>query len=475
MASQNRPKASRRFVLSAAVVALLAVAPAASAAEAPAAGSPQSDASSGPSSDAGSQPERLCTQQFCLFLREKGRFETIAFPFRAVYTTLGINDRGEITGASLDDPSALYPRGFHGFLRDPRGRFARFDAPSKAGTTPIGLNDRGQIVGNYCSNSVAECPNGRRGFLRERGGRFVTIHFPGALETQAFGINDRGQVVGNYLDTAGEVPRLSGGTRAGSRKSTFPAPSRRPTSMTVARSSASMAMIPNDPTGATGAHGFLLSRGDFTTFDAPGVPFTTPLASTTAARSQASPPLVPSYPRQRCTDSCSRVASRAPSRRSTSRRARDRGVRHQRSRPDALAIRRADRRLSIWAEPSRSARPGSGVLSPTSDLVRVIRAYVAAMDLKLCRSLSARPSASFPSVQLPALGPVWLSRCRQGRRREQGRCEKAPPRKARQIYRSVKRPRARGPVSAPVRPSWPGGPPAHPESRGRAYRPPRHR
>ena len=37
--------------------------------------------------------------------------------------------------------------------------------------------------------------------------------------------------------------------------------------------------------------------------------------------------------------------------------------------------------------------------------------------------------------------------------------------------------RARGPgrVNAPVRPSWPGGPAAHPERRGRAYRRPRHR
>ena len=189
------------------------------------------------------QPERLCTQQFCLFLREKGRFETIAFPFRAVYTTLGINDRGEITGASLDDPSALYPRGFHGFLRDPRGRFARFDAPSKAGTTPIGLNDRGQIVGNYCSNSVAECPNGRRGFLRERGGRFVTIHFPGA----SFNAGHRHQQPRSGRGRAISTPRAGRtatcGTRAGSRPSTSPMPSRHPrsTSTIVARSSAPIA------------------------------------------------------------------------------------------------------------------------------------------------------------------------------------------------------------------------------------------
>ena len=77
----------------------------------------------------------------------------------------------------------------------------------------------------------------------------------------------------------------------------------------------------------------------------------------------------------------------------------------------------------------------------------------AAMDLKLCRSLSARPSAGCPSVQLPALGPVWLSRCRQGRRREQGRCQKAPPIKAGQTGPPVERPHARGRVSAPVRPS----------------------
>jgi uncharacterized membrane protein len=57
---------------------------------------------------------------------------------------------------------------------------------------------------------------------------------PGVPQTIAYDINDRGQIVGFCGDD------------------------------------------PDDPTGATGVHGFLLSRGDFTMFDAPGVPFTEP-------------------------------------------------------------------------------------------------------------------------------------------------------------------------------------------------------
>ena len=72
-----------------------------------------------------------------------------------------------------------------------------------------------------------------------------------------------------------------------------------------------------------------------------------------------------------------------------------------------------------------------------------------------------RPSLAFP-VQTGA-------QTRTGTLRE------SPAQKGGANWSPGERPRARGPVSAPVRPSWPGGPAAHPERRGRAYRPPRHR
>jgi hypothetical protein len=106
-----------------------------------------------PAAESSPRSQSPCTQANCVFVLDKGRFKTIAFPFRAVYTTLGINDRGEITGASLDDPSALYPRGFHGFLRDRRERFARFDVRQgrdNAYRFERPRTDRRQLLQRFC-------------------------------------------------------------------------------------------------------------------------------------------------------------------------------------------------------------------------------------------------------------------------------------------------------------------------------------
>jgi hypothetical protein len=71
------------------------------------------------------------------------------------------------------------------------------DAPGSPLTTADGINDRGQIVGATFNDLDL---TGARGFLLATGveGRFTPISFPGAPRTIASGINDRGQIVGFY-------------------------------------------------------------------------------------------------------------------------------------------------------------------------------------------------------------------------------------------------------------------------------------
>jgi hypothetical protein len=83
----------------------------------------------------------------------------------------------------------------HGFLLD-KGLFATIDVPGSSFTAALGINNRRQIVGGY------QDMIGRHGFLWDNG-VFTTIHVPGSRETTARGINIHGQIVGNYVDANG--------------------------------------------------------------------------------------------------------------------------------------------------------------------------------------------------------------------------------------------------------------------------------
>jgi probable HAF family extracellular repeat protein len=156
------------------------------------------------------------------FLLRDGRFTKIDAPPAMPNATvpLGINERGQITGAysTVSNTTPLRPP-LHGFLLD-RGRYTTIDVPKASSTTPFGISDRGRVVGLYM-----DAGNKPHGFLLDRG-RYTTIDVAGATGTGATGINNRGQIVGVYTD-AGNKP-----------------------------------------------HGFLLDRGRCTTLDVKGAPGT---------------------------------------------------------------------------------------------------------------------------------------------------------------------------------------------------------
>jgi probable HAF family extracellular repeat protein len=169
------------------------------------------------------------------------RGRTVGFDVPGASITLpnGINDRGQIVGASVDAPrpplpgAEAPPAPVHGFIRDPRGRLTTFEVPFGRLHNVSDINDRGQIVGYYDEVDAA----GGGGFLRRSDGAITAITYPGALFTTVHGINDRGQAVGAYLEP-GAAPNPDG---------------------TVPRGS---------------VHGFVWERGRFSTFDVPGSIFT---------------------------------------------------------------------------------------------------------------------------------------------------------------------------------------------------------
>jgi probable HAF family extracellular repeat protein len=158
------------------------------------------------------------------FVRDRnGRIATFDVPFPYLHGVLDINDRGQTVGF-YDTPSG--PGG--GFLRDPDGQITPIDVPGAGPFTfPFAVNDRGQVVGYYADEDTTLNPDGSippykvHGFVWDEG-RFRSFDVTDALATFPYGINNRGQIVGGYFDAAGKQ------------------------------------------------HGFLLTRGDYQTLDAPG-------------------------------------------------------------------------------------------------------------------------------------------------------------------------------------------------------------
>src|SRR5262249_4669589 len=110
-------------------------------------------------------------------------FITIDFPGATQTLALGINPRGDIVGAYLNDDGVT-----HGFLLSGR-EFTPIDFPSSSFTFARGINPHGDIVGQYGSAGV------NHGFLLSRG-EFTSIDCPSATGVDAFGINPRGDIVG---------------------------------------------------------------------------------------------------------------------------------------------------------------------------------------------------------------------------------------------------------------------------------------
>jgi probable HAF family extracellular repeat protein len=268
MASFDRTNVSRRLILSAAVVAALAVAaamtPVARTVDAPAAEPTHPGAGSMVRAAAGSQSS--CSQENCVFLLDKGRFTQVPRPGNDPGDNIiRINNRSEIVGSYADGAG-----GFHGFLLDRRGRSISIDFPGAAGTQAFDVNDRGWIVGIY--NNTNSTPSGAddtRIFLRDERGRFTTIAIPGAVQMQGFGINNRGDVVGEYLDRDG---KFHGFRWAHGRITRIDVPGSAGTTAFDINERGEVVGLHVDELPPTGVHGFLLSSGVYTSFDDPPFP-----------------------------------------------------------------------------------------------------------------------------------------------------------------------------------------------------------
>ncbi len=211
------------------------------------------------------------------YLRSKnGEFTSIDFPGAFFTVAPGINGRGEIVGMYRFPNEPMMVR--HGFLRSPDGRFTTNDFPGATFTSAKGINPRGDIVGEYCVNFLP-CGFGlghTHGYLRSKNGEFTSIDVPGAIETHAFKINPRGQIVGSYwgTDGKGHVFLLSDGEFT---TIDFPGAFETPFHGEAqngginARGDIVSFYCDAAPCRADNGtdHGFLLSRGEFTSIDFP--------------------------------------------------------------------------------------------------------------------------------------------------------------------------------------------------------------
>jgi len=220
------------------------------------------------------------------FLLTGDRFAPIDFPAASFTIAQGIDSRGNIVGSYHDRDGKS-----HGFLLS-GGVFSSIDFPGAIGTVALGINTPGDIVGTYTDTTGQYPWPTSHGFLLS-GGVFSSIDFPGALITTAWKINSAGQIVGRYKSLDGKfhiylLCRHQGecsqsgqlSPRSGSFTSIdFPGAFQTATGVFGADGGINpqgdlaglYCSAPPCLINAAGhLHGFVLSGGEFTSFDFPG-------------------------------------------------------------------------------------------------------------------------------------------------------------------------------------------------------------
>jgi uncharacterized membrane protein len=165
-----------------------------------------------------------------------------------------------------------FASGRHGFLLS-KGNFTTIDVPGASDTFANGINPKGDIVGTYFQSCF---PCSTHGFLLSNG-VFTTIDFPGALSNTVIvgtllnGINAEGDIVGYYASVKiGSIDVHTHGFLLS--KGVFTTIDFPLGGDTQARG----INLEGDIVGTYGfsglpvIHGFLLSKGVFTTIDLPG-------------------------------------------------------------------------------------------------------------------------------------------------------------------------------------------------------------
>ena len=213
---------------------------------------------------------------------KKDVFTTIDVPGAAGTSLNGINVFGRLVGTYFDPPgpSADPPGRAHCFVADKaalakKGAFTTLDPPGSTRSQGGFVNSLGQVVGAYRDGN-SESKEKRRGFIWFHG-KFtkLDINVPNDDEvagTVALGINDFAQVVGNYVTSGDDSGRRHGflWSRIGnSYKNPIDA---KGADITIAQGINNAGTIVGVYVRfAEGlAHGFVLSKGVFTTVDVPG-------------------------------------------------------------------------------------------------------------------------------------------------------------------------------------------------------------
>jgi len=225
------------------------------------------------------------------FLLSGDRFTSIDFPAARFTIASGIDSHGNIVGSYHDLNGKS-----HGFLLS-AGVFTSIDFPGALGTVALGINPGGDIVGTYTDVSGQYPWPKSHGFLLS-GGVFSSIDFPGALITTAWRINPAGQIVGRYksLDgkfhiyllcrQQGDCPETGQSSPGNERFTSIDFPGAFETASGVFGAVGGInprgdvvglyCSAPPCLISTVGHfHGFVLSGGEFTSFDFPGASATT--------------------------------------------------------------------------------------------------------------------------------------------------------------------------------------------------------
>jgi probable HAF family extracellular repeat protein len=185
-------------------------------------------------------------------------FKTIDVPGALATRAFGISAVGEIVGSYTDGT------GTHGYLWA-NGTVTIIKFPGAISTEAWGINPQGDIVGRYRIAGDART----FGFLLSDG-VFTDISVTGHLHTLPIKISPSGGIVGCFHDTNSLVD-MRGFVQHGDNVSSFE----------LLPSTMHNGVTPNGQViagiffeSATLVHGYVLNRGVYTQFDAPGATFT---------------------------------------------------------------------------------------------------------------------------------------------------------------------------------------------------------
>jgi uncharacterized membrane protein len=209
------------------------------------------------------------------FVLDDGRYRKIEVPGATQTLAFGIDDRDRIAGGYEDADGRV-----HGFVRDEDGDIRTIDVPGAYATIATRINDRGQVVGDYFETQQKTEQGLKRGFMLDRG-RFIRIDAPGAESSEVVGVDDRGRAVGETIDL--DTNSVRG--RHGPRRYLWDDGRFRLIDPGMAGGAAAeinergqiagiYAGVLVSPLVAESTGGYLLDRGRYTRFAAPGGPFT---------------------------------------------------------------------------------------------------------------------------------------------------------------------------------------------------------